>query len=354
MRVKLPKYLYVVLLAALLFTACAGGGNGGSAALTEEEMRFCENVQSRSDIYKESETIRLHNPNLARISVEIQTNDKYIMIGQFYAGDIHVSVWDKNGKYIGPVGLPGKGPGEYDSVGGTCFAGENTIYLFDRALNVLSKFQITDDGIEYEDRKNLDDFFDSYVDFMFFRNNRFYLVSCAGPKGTYGLTILDRDLKLVKKTRKRSRRSRSANLICAVSDKYICFTGPSKSFSELHEPYLYLYDFDGNLVKKIDVGMKNIFNVEFDRSGRVLLITTFKDIYEKGKKKEFYLFDLNGNELNHFSSHEIHAMVEWHGKNKTGFKAGSNIYILKGADEHEMIFKEYIFDLSELIEVWGV
>ena len=71
------------------------------------------------------------------------------------------------------------------------------------------------------------------------------------------------------------------------------------------------------------------------------------DIYKKGKKKEFFLFDPEENELNHFSSHEIHRMEEWYGKNKTGFKAGSNIYILKGADEHEMIFKEYIFDLSK-------
>jgi len=300
MRVKTSV---VVLLVVILFTACFQKSEEVDITLTKEERAKIESVDSLEDILQLQETITLkHVAEGARFSL-VPYGD-YIAATRLKNGDFTVHLWNRKGDYLGQVGEVGKGPGEYMAPLEPAFIGKDSFVVFDRALATMSLYKVENGKIVFIDQENRNELFDAYVDTMFARNGKLYMISYSGPEGSYRVYTLNNELKLIKKSLRRKYVPQIAFLTTTLGNKsfYICEDYAENW--EMYRPVVYEIGFSGKVLRTITIPHKDLSNIHLDKSQKVFLSMSTKNSFEQKSPKTYYLYDVNGKPLHEFTGFE--------------------------------------------------
>ena len=300
MRMKIS---IVVFLVILLATSCSKKSDDAHIKFTKEELSKIESVDSLEDILQLKEIITLkHVAEGARFS--LVPYDDYIVATQMKGGDFTVHLWNRKGDYLGQVGEVGKGPGEYQAPLEPAFIDKDSFVVFDRGQATMCLYKVEKGKIIFIDQENRDDLFDAYVDMMFTRNGKLYMISYSGPEGSYRVYTLDKELKLIKKSLRREFVPKIAFLITTLGKKsfYICEDYAQNW--EMYRPVVYEIGFNGKVLRKITIPRKDLYDIHLDKSQKVFLSMSMKKSFEPKSPKTYYLYDVNGNMLHDFTSFE--------------------------------------------------
>ena len=269
---------------------------------TEKEKALIQGVESLKDIYIQKEVIPLQQVRDRGYFTDFKINEHLILGLRYDRGEHQVFVWNKDGVFLGRAGGPGKAPGEYVSVGGFDFTGDHSFLIFDRVRAVINFYETDNDSVCFIEQKDADLNEQTYMDTLFFAKDSFYLLSCSGPAGVFTLFKLDDHFKITQRFHKRKKVSPIANPTYAISEDLIYVLGPFDNDFKMLEPFIYVYSMDGKLFRKIRTKYRDIFDINFDRSGKLIFITSMKNIFDLRKADEYRILDLQGNVIHTFSS----------------------------------------------------
>ena len=295
------KLVYIIL-PLMLFFSCGKNKVAERVKFSEREQEIINSISTLKDVYKEKKVIKLNDAPQNGFCNHMITNGKFILAIYMFNGQFTVHVWDESGGYYGTAGAPGKGPGEYLAPVGLGFKNQDSFYIFDRAKMTMSFFQIENKSVKFVDQINLDALIDAYVDTMFVKNNLIYLISYSGPKGTFRVYVLDDKFNLEKKFLKRRFIPGMANPVYSVSDTLLYILEDYNGDWEMYEAIIYVCDLDGKYIREIDIGYKKVFDLNLDKSGKLLLVTSMENIYDHNKPKKYMIYDIYGNFLKEFKS----------------------------------------------------
>ena len=300
MRVKISV---VVLLVILLAISCSKKSDDTHIKFTKEELSKIESVDSLEDILQLKETITLkHVAEGARFSL-VPYGD-YIAATRLKNGDFTVHLWNRKGDYLGQVGEVGKGPGEYMAPLEPAFIGKDSFVVFDRALATMSLYKVENGKIVFIDQENRNELFDAYVDAMFARNGKLYMISYSGPEGSYRVYTLNNELKLIKKSLRREFVPKIAFLITTLGKKSFFICEDYAENWEMYRPVVYEIGFSGKVLRTITIPHKDLSNIHLDKSQKVFLSMSMKNSFEQKSPKTYYLYDVNGKPLHEFTGFE--------------------------------------------------
>ena len=110
----------------------------------------------------------------------------------------------------------------------------------------------------------------TYMDTLFRVADAFYLLSCSGPEGMHTLFRLDEKMQIAYRFHKRRHSSLIANPTYAVSKNEIYVLGAFDDRLKMLEPFIYVYSLQGKLLRKIRTKYRDIFDINFDASKRLI------------------------------------------------------------------------------------
>jgi WD40 repeat protein len=234
----------------------------------------------------------------------------YIVATRLKDGDFTVHLWNTKGEYLGQVGRVGKGPGEYQAPLEPAFINEDSFVVFDRALATMSRYKIEKGEIAFVDQENRDELFDAYIDTMFARGGKLYMISYSGPKRSYRVYTLDKELKLIKKSLRRTFIPKVAFLTATLGNNRFYICEDYAEIGKMYRPVIYEIGFSGEVLRTITIPHKDIYDIHLDKSQKVFLSGSIKNALDPEVPKTYYLYDVNGNALHEFSSFELVKRVE--------------------------------------------
>ena len=312
--------------------------------LTPKEITLIRRAGSLEDIYVQKEVILLQKVRDQGYFSDFKINDNLILGLRYYRGEHQVIVWDREGSYLGQAGRTGKAPGEYISVGGFDFTGDHSFLIFDRVRGLINFYETGDGEVYFKEQQDADLTEQTYMDTLFLAGGSFYLLSCSGPAGVSTLFKLDDDFKITQSFHKRKENSPIANPTYAVSEETIYVLGAFDNNFKMLEPFIYVYSLQGKLLRKIKTKYRDIFDINFDRSGKLLLLTSMKNIFDLSKPDEYRIMDLQGNVIHTFTSLPPVAPDKILGISRT-CRSYENVAYLTRPDKNG-IAQLYLFDID--------
>ncbi|MBN2725816.1 hypothetical protein JXR74_00450 [Candidatus Mcinerneyibacteriota bacterium] len=308
-------------------------------------------VGSLEDIYVQKEIILLQKvPDKGYFS-DFKINENLILGLRYYRGEHQVIAWDREGSYLGQAGQAGKAPGEYISVGGFDFTGPDSFIIYDRVRDFINSYRVEKGGVVFVDQAAPGLAEQTYMDTLFRVDSALYLLSCSGPEGMHTLFRLDEKMQIAYRFHKRRHSSLIANPTYAVSKNEIYVLGAFDDRLKMLEPFIYVYSLQGKLLRKIRTKYRDIFDVNFDRSGKFMLLTSMKNIFDLSKSDEYRILDRDGHEIHTFTSLPPLDPVTILGISRTCLDY-ENVMYLTRPDEAGRA-KLYIYDIDAGLEPEG-
>ena len=292
----------VIIPVIILFILMSCSRSSEISRLSREEEGRIRKITSLSSLYRLKEVITLRDVNEKGYFADFKMNERLILGLRHYRGEDLLLVWDKDGTFLGQAGQAGKAPGEYISVGGFEFTGPESFIIYDRARDFINSYRVEKGAVVFVDQAAPGLAEQTYMDTLFRVGDAFYLLSCSGPEGMHTLFRLDEKMQIASRFHKRRHSSLIANPTYAVSKNEIYVLGAFDDRLKMLEPFIYVYSLQGKLLRKIRTKYRDIFDINFDRSGKFMLLTSMKNIFDLSKSDEYRILDREGHEIHTFTS----------------------------------------------------
>ncbi len=341
----------IIIPVIILFILMACSRSSEISRLSREEEGLIRKITSLNSLYRLKEVITLRDVNEKGYFADFKMNERLILGLHHYRGEDLLLVWNKNGTFLGQAGQAGKAPGEYISVGGFEFTGPESFIIYDRARDFINSYRVEKGAVVFVDQAAPGLAEQTYMDTLFRAGGAFYLLSCSGPEGMHTLFRLDEKMQVACRFHKRSHSSLIANPTYAVSKNEIYVLGAFDDRLKMLEPFIYVYSLQGKLLRKIKTKYRDIFDINFDRSGKVMLLTSMKNIFDLSKADEYRLLDREGRVIHTFTSLPPLDPETILGVSRTCLDYENVIYLTRPDEAGRA--KLYIYDIDAGLEPEG-
>ena len=283
---------------------------------SQDETRKIQEKMVESDYLVLNETYNIDVSGIFEY-YDIIPKGNYLFF-QFFDNEQPHMLWDKEQKKFLKIGNIGKGPGEYIFISDIVFISPSRFYALDRGLHRINIYEIKNGVVQFVDLVNLNIETGVWIDELYHEGGKIYCINFTGPKYSHQVYVLDENFELEKKFHKRKYESDAIVANSLFYRNRIVFLGPYDFQNKrCRDSFLYVYDYNGELINRFDVKEKNVRSLWIDEKGKYIFV---------GTENQVKIFDLYGRLIHKISKEE-----------QFDFKKNPNLIHANRAKKHDDI-----------------